>query len=166
MGDAAPARLLGGVMALALLGTPAAGQSGGGFAWSQDPATRCQFVAPASLTPGPTTWSGACPGGKASGLGMLRRRDGARAGFAFYGELREGVPRIGVVDFGGGYQAGMFENGDIGLAAEIAPQVRIDAFLAAARAARAVSARYSAEGNAASARHYEAVAKTLEQQIE
>ena len=65
-----------------------------GMMWSKDPTTRCEFVSPISLTAGPTYWVGACPGNKASGLGMLRRRDGDRAGAAFYGEMKNGVPVI------------------------------------------------------------------------
>src|SRR4051794_15545606 len=29
--------------------------------WSQDPASKCRFVAPRSLPSGPTYWTGACP---------------------------------------------------------------------------------------------------------
>ncbi|HEY4251812.1 MAG TPA: hypothetical protein VGM87_11445 [Roseomonas sp.] len=160
------ARLPGGLMILALLAGPAAGQTADGRAWSQDPGTRCRFVAPRSLTAGPTTWSGACPDGRASGIGMLRRRDGAVAGFAFFGKMRDGIPQLGVVDLGDGYQAGRFTAGDIGVERSVEMQVTIDAFTIAATAARAVSARYAAEHNAASARYYESIAKTLENQIE
>lgn len=46
------------------------------------------------------------------------------------------------------------------------PQVGLDAFRLAAEAAREVAGRYARDGNAASARHYEAVAKRLEDQVE
>ncbi|MGU3493474.1 hypothetical protein ACLBXM_05470 [Xanthobacteraceae bacterium A53D] len=134
--------------------------------WTQDPSSGCRFLAPISLTAGPTHWVGTCTDGKASGPGMLRRRDGGKAGFAFYGTLKDGVPVIGVVDLDGGYLAGRFAEGDIGRAKEIPPQERLDAFEAALNAAQAVSASYKAQNNAASARHYEQVAKTLEMQIE
>jgi hypothetical protein len=136
-----------------------AAMAGDAMDWSQDPATGCHFVAPTSLTRGPAFWMGDCPGDKASGVGMLRRRDGDRAGPAFFGEMSNGVPKIGVVDLDGTYRAGTFENGDIGTGPELEPQVRIDAVRLAAKAARAVSARYAAEGNTASAKHYQSVAK-------
>ncbi|MGY5776473.1 hypothetical protein [Rhizobium sp. LEGMi135b] len=134
--------------------------------WSQDPVSHCKFVAPASLTNGPAFWTGACLDGKASGAGMLRRRDGNRVGPAFFGRMKNGLPEIGVVDLGDGYRAGTFSDNDIGGRAELEPQVRIDAFRIAAEAARNVSAKYAAEKNSASAQHYDGIAKTLELQIE
>ena len=134
--------------------------------WSQDPGTHCKFVAPASLTSGPTFWIGSCIDGKASGEGMLRRRDGGQAGPAFFGRLKKGIPEIGVIDLAEGYRAGSFRNGDIGGQAEPEPQNRIDAFRIAAEAARSVSAHYAAENNAGSAHIYEELAKTLEQQTD
>ncbi|CVI57388.1 hypothetical protein CFBP4996_25155 [Agrobacterium leguminum] len=136
-----------------------------GLVWSRDPASHCEFVSPVSLTAGPTYWIGACPGNRASGLGMLRRRDGDKAGPAFYGRMQAGVPVIGVID-DEGYRVGAFDNGDIGGDAQQEPQVRLDAFRLAAEAARVVAGRYARDGNAASARHYEAVAKQLEDQVE
>jgi len=134
--------------------------------WSQDPGNHCNFVAPYSLTSGPTFWIGACVDGKASGEGMLRRRDGDKAGAAFFGRMKDGVPEIGVVDLSEGYKAGSFTDGDIGGQAESDPQNRIDAFRVAAEAARSVSTKYAAEKNARSARFYEELAKTLEQQTD
>ncbi|MBB3656520.1 hypothetical protein FHX15_001748 [Rhizobium sp. BK650] len=123
--------------------TPSQAQEpSGGPAWSKDPASHCQFVSPASLTAGPTYWTGACPDNKASGPGMLRRRDGDRAGPAFFGEMQAGVPVIGVID-DEGYRVGRFKNGDIGSDAELEPQVRLDAFRAAAKAARDVATLYA-----------------------
>lgn len=149
-----------GLLVLPLLtSTPAAAQDPAGN-WSHDPATHCRFVAPSSLSGGPVFWTGACPNGRAEGHGMLRRRDGAQPGPAFYGEIRGGVPRIGVVDTGSGYRVGEFRAGEIG-EGDLEWQERIDAFHAAVRAARAVSAAYRAQGNTASARHYEAVARQL-----
>ncbi|MBB4238497.1 hypothetical protein GGD57_005109 [Rhizobium esperanzae] len=97
---------------------------------------------------------------------MLRRRDGDKAGAAFFGRMKDGVPEIGVVDLTEGFRAGSFSDGDIGAQAETEPQDRINAFRIAAEAARLVSARYAAEKNAGSARHYEEFAKTLEQQTD
>ncbi|WP_432725863.1 hypothetical protein [Variovorax sp. W6] len=133
--------------------------------WSQDPATGCRFVAPASLETAPTYWTGACPAGKASGVGMLRARVGANAGYAFYGELRDGIPVIGAVDLEGGFRVGRFVAGDIG-ARDTEWQERHDGFETALRAARAVSAHYAGQKNAASARYYTSIAKKLETQLE
>jgi hypothetical protein len=134
--------------------------------WSQDPGTHCKFVAPASLTSGPTFWIGSCIDGKASGEGMLRRRDGGQAGPAFFGRLKKGIPEIGVIDLAEGYRAGSFRDGDIGGGAEPDPQNRIDAFRMAAGAARSISVKYAAENNAGSAHLYEELAKTLELQTD
>ncbi|ARM92575.1 hypothetical protein RHEC894_PE00552 (plasmid) [Rhizobium sp. CIAT894] len=153
-------------VAAALYSPAPAGAAPAALRWSQDPGSRCKFVAPASLTSGPTFWIGACIGGKASGEGMLRRRDGDKAGAAFFGRMKDGVPEIGVVDLPEGFRAGSFSDGDIGAQAETEPQDRINAFRIAAEAARLVSAQYAAEKNAGSARHYEELAKTLEQQTD
>lgn len=142
------------------------GAAAGDRQWSQDPGSHCKFIAPASLTSGPTFWIGACINGKASGEGMLPRRDGERAGPAFLGRMKEGVPEIGVVDLADGFRAGSFSGDDIGGQAESDPQDRINAFRIAAEAARQVSAQYVAEKNPGSARHYEELAKTLELQTD
>lgn len=133
--------------------------------WSKDPVSLCEFVAPASLTAGPTYWVGVCKAGKASGSGMLRRRDGNRPGPAFYGEMQNGIPVIGVID-DEGYRVGRFHNGDIGGEAELEPQTKLDAFEAAVKAARDVSAYYAKQGNESSARYYETIIRQLDLQIE
>lgn len=157
---AARSRGAGVLLALLLAAGPGRAQE---MAWSRDPATACRFVAPRSLEGGPVFWTGACPAGLAEGHGMLRRRDGARPGVAFYGAMQGGVPRIGVVDLDGGYRVGAFRDGEIGEGELDWPQ-RLAAFDAAVQAARAVSAAYRAQGNAASARHYEGVARQLAMQ--
>lgn len=134
-------------------------------AWSQDPGSKCRFVAPKSLTSGPTNWIGDCPAGKASGLGVLVRRDAGKATATFYGELRDGVPVIGAINVDGGYVVGKFTGDDL-VQGDLEPQVRIDSFTVAAKAARAVSARFQAQKNAASARFYADAAKQLDQQVE
>ncbi len=133
--------------------------------WSQDPGSKCSFQAPRSLTAGPTNWIGECSDGKASGLGVLVRRDGGKAVATFYGELRSGVPVIGAINVDGGYVVGKFVNGDL-VQDELEPQVRIDSFTVAAKAARAASARFQAQKNAASARFYADAAKQLDMQVE
>lgn len=133
--------------------------------WSTDPVSRCEFVVPLSMGSGPAYWTGECTAKKASGFGMLRRRDGERVGPAFFGQMRAGLPVVGVID-DEGYRVGKFKDGDIGNDAELEPQLRIDAFRAAAKAAREVGARFAKQGNSASARHYQSVAQQLERQIE
>nr|WP_246806370.1 hypothetical protein [Rhizobium lusitanum] len=149
-----------------LLGTNVFAQATSEQIWLEDPASHCKFVAPASLASGPTFWVGDCPDGKASGTGMLRRRDGNRVGVAFLGKMKDGIPEIGVVDLGDGYRAGKFESGDIGGQSDLDPQIRIDSFRAAAEAARLVSVRYKTEHKDASVQFYQTLAKTLEAQLE
>ncbi len=136
--------------------------------WSKDASIECSFVAPASLGDGPKSWIGSCPGGseaKATGIGMLRTRNGDKPGPAFYGEMRAGVPIIGVVDDGNGYQAGLFANGDIGLGDQEKQDVT-DSFEFAVIAAKRVSEHYAAQKNAASAKYYKDVAKKLDKQLD
>lgn len=152
------------VLAISFGAALAAGK-GGQADWQQDPSTGCRFIAPTSLTTAPTYWTGACVSGKASGIGMLRTRVGAKAGIAFYGELRDGVPLIGAVDFETGYQVGRFVDGDIG-AHNTEWQEQHDGFETALRAARMVSKHYSNAGNTASARYYDRVAKQLDMQLD
>lgn len=147
-----------------------AAQDAPGSGWSKDPASGCRFVAPRSLPPGPTYWIGDCAGGKASGLGVLRRRDGAVAGEAFYGQLKDGVPVVGVIDTRrgneGGYVVGRWKDGDLVINEDGPWQDRADAFTAAASAARAASAAFKAQKNEASARFYAKQAEILDEQLD
>ncbi|GGF61026.1 hypothetical protein GCM10007301_21020 [Azorhizobium oxalatiphilum] len=155
------AALLAVLLAAPVLVLPAVAQPApAGASWSQDPSSGCRFTAPKSLTAGPTFWTGTCKDGLATGLGMLRRRDGNTPGPAFYGDMQAGVPKIGAIDLDGGFVVGQFKDGDIGQG-EVEPNDRINGFTTAAKAALAVSASYKVQNNAASARHYEGVAKTL-----
>lgn len=136
--------------------------------WSTDPSTQCRFVAPDSLGDGPKYWTGFCSNvtSVATGVGMIVARNENKAGPAFFGELRAGVPIIGVVDDGGGYSAGLFDGSEIGASKE-AERVDIDdSFEVAARAAKMVSEHYAQQKNTGSARHYQAVAKQLASQLE
>lgn len=152
--------------ALGILAVSRFSYAGSEQTWQEDPVSHCKFVAPASLTAGPTFWTGACTDGKASGDGMLRRRDGDRAGAGFFGQMKDGIPQIGVVDLDEGYRVGTFDRNDIGNQAELEPQIRIDAFRAAIEAARLVSSKYKAENKDASAQLYETLAKTFEAQLD
>lgn len=133
--------------------------------WSKDPSTQCSFVAPQALTDASKYWIGPCPDGKASGIGMIRARKGSEAGAAFYGEVKEGVPVIGVVDLNGAYQAGRFSGRDLGQG-DIVWQDTQDSFEAAVRAAHNVSEHYALANNKASADYYRTVAKQLKTQLD
>jgi hypothetical protein len=136
--------------------------------WSTDPTTQCRFVAPDSLGDGPKYWTGFCSTVTkvATGAGMIVARKGNQTGPAFFGELRAGVPIIGVVNDGDGYSAGLFDGKEIGVSKE-AERVDIDdSFEVAARAAKLVSEYYSQQKNTASAKYYQGVAKQFSTQLE
>lgn len=163
---AAIACALASALALASTSVLAAG-SDAGLKWSEDPTTHCKFVAPESLGDGPKYWTGPCSNvsSVATGVGMMVARTGSQAGPTFYGEVRAGTPIIGVVDDGNGYRAGLFDGKEIGTARE-AERVDIDdSFQVAVVAAKRVSEDYKRQGNTASAKHYLAVAKKLDEQL-
>jgi len=145
----------------------AAGQDAG-LKWSEDPTSHCKFVAPESLGDGPKYWTGSCSNitSIATGVGMILARNGNQAGPAFYGEVRAGVPIIGVVDDGNGYRAGLFDGKEIGNSRESERVDIDDSFEVAVVAAKRVSEDYKRQGNTASAKHYLAVAKTLDKQLD
>ncbi|WP_233236565.1 hypothetical protein [Bordetella sp. LUAb4] len=155
-------------VSIAMASTSALGAgSDASLKWSQDPTTHCKFVAPESLGDGPKYWTGPCSNitSIATGVGMIVARKSNQAGPAFYGEVRAGIPIIGVVDDGNGYRAGLFDGKEIGSAKE-AERVDIDdSFEVAVTAAKRVSDNYKREGNTASAKHYLAVAKKLDEQL-
>jgi len=143
-------------------------EAGASLKWSTDPSTQCRFVAPESLGDGPKYWTGFCSGvtSVATGVGTIVARTANRAGPAFYGELRAGVPIIGVVSDEAGYRAGLFDGKEIGASKE-AERVDIDdSFKVAERAAKQVSAYYAQQKNTASAKHYQSVAKQFASQLE
>lgn len=146
----------------------AAADSSPRLAWSTDPTTQCRFVAPESLGNGAKYWTGFCSNltHVATGVGMIVVRKENQAGPAFFGELRAGVPVIGVVSDGDGYRAGLFDGKEIGASKE-AERVDVDdSFKVAAQAAGMVSEYYDQQKNTASAKHYRAVAKQLASQLE
>ncbi|WP_191577310.1 MULTISPECIES: hypothetical protein [Achromobacter] len=145
-----------------------AAEASASLKWSTDPSTQCRFVAPESLGDGPKYWTGFCSSvtGVATGVGTIVARTANQAGPAFYGELRAGVPIIGVVSDGAGYRAGLFDGKEIGTSKE-AERVDIDdSFKVAERAAKQVSAYYAQQKNTASAKHYQGVAKQFASQLE
>lgn len=161
--------LLSALFALAFTSTVAS-QEMPDAGWAKDPASGCSFKAPRSLPSGPTYWIGDCTGGKATGLGVLRRRDGTVAGEAFYGELKNGVPVIGVIDTRrddqGGFVLGRWKDGDLVSNDDNPWQDRADAFTTAASAARAASAVFRSQKNEVSASFYAQQAEMLAEQLD
>lgn len=128
-------------------------------------AQQCQFVAPADWSSSTSIrWFGACPGGGADGLGVLRSYFRGAPGPAFFGRMVAGTLDMGVIEGEGGFTAGRFRDGEVVAGAD--RQTLIDAFTLAAKAARATAARFKAEGNAASARFYADKADQLENQMD
>jgi len=156
------------IAAVTCLAMPALGDEVRRPVWSADPATGCRFELPRTLAGGNVFWMGDCPRGRASGLGMLRRRDGNTAGAAFFGELKSGVPTIGVIQVEGGYEVGRYRDGDLTSARsrELDFPERLDAFRTAAQAARAVAAKFVVIGNERSAAFYANIARQLDEQEE
>jgi len=124
----------------------------------------CQIFVPDDWAGGTVRWTGACDRSMASGLGTaVRYVDGIQQA-TFFGDLTTGRMTRGVIEVAGGYQAGLFRNGE---------PVRTDdrntiiaAFRVAAEAARAASARFQADGNTGSAAFYAAAAEALERQMD
>lgn len=109
-------------------------------------------------------WEGPCDQGAANGSGVLRGYAKGKPTLIFYGEMQGGNPRLGVVEQPDGYLAGQFQEGKA-LPTED-PNVTLQAFNAAERAAQQVAARFNAKGNAASARFYAERAKRLGAQMD
>jgi len=80
-------------------------------------------------------------------------------------EMRAGIPIIGVVDDGNGYRVGLFDGKEIGTAKESERVDIDDSFEVAVVAAKRVGDNYKREGNTATAKHYLAVAKKLDEQL-
>lgn len=137
-------------------------------AYSPAAAAVCAAAAPADLGPGTATWLGACPKGRADGLGVLRARRQTGTQF-FYGRMKAGRPATGVVTTAKGdlIPAWRFDralkpvddaSGD--------RSSSVATFDTAAAGARAASARLRVAGNRASARFYAQKARDLELQLD
>lgn len=132
-----------------------------GIGWAQS----CDFVAPDEWSSATSIrWFGPCAGKTADGLGVLRSYFNGKAGPAFFGRMSGGAPAFGVVESDAGFAAGRFVGGEV--VATDNRQTIIDAFATAAKAARAVSARFRAENNAGSAKFYADKADQLESQMD
>ena len=156
------------IAAVTCLAVPSLADEARRSVWAADPATGCRFELPRTLAGGNVFWTGDCPRGRASGLGMLRRRNGSTAGAAFFGELKSGVPTIGVIQMPGGYEVGRYQDGDLTStrSRELDFPERLEAFRTAAQAARAVAAKFVVAGHDRSAAFYANVARQLDEQEE
>lgn len=112
-------------------------------------------------------WEGECVGGKADGYGALRaypRADSEDKNvLIFFGKLRRGKPALGVLDLPNGFQAGKVVAGEV--TGYDDRDLAIEALDEGTKAARQVSERMKAAGNAASAAFYDKKAKMLAIQL-
>lgn len=112
-------------------------------------------------------WEGECVDGKADGYGALRAYPRANSEdknvLIFFGKFRRGEPTLGVLDLPDGFQAGKVVRGEVTGFDD--RDLAIEALEEATKAARQVSERLKAAGNAASAAFYEKKAKMLAIQL-
>ena len=129
-------------------------------------AASCRWDTPKPWPEGASNrWSGACKDGQAQGLGVLRALRGNQVVQAFYGRYDEGRAVLGAVELEGGYRAGRFSS-DGRVVPDGDRDTAIKAFDEAAAAAKAMAAELRRNGNAASARFYEAKARKLAEQLD
>ena len=113
-------------------------------------------------------WLGACRGGFAHGDGALRNTLPDGSIDLWLGTVEHGRLRWGALRTSGGYVVGQWQNGAV-VAIEDDIDLRnatVKAFRTAERAARKLSARMIAKGNAASGRFYRGVADELAKQTD
>ena len=133
-----------------------------------DGAPDCRFQRPAAWTGGQVSWLGACREGFAQGSGVLLDAVQGEEPERFYGLLEEGRLKLGVLQTGGGYVAGHWDQG--APAAELPDDVAqrntvLDAFRAGAGAATSVSKSF-AKKDAKSSRFYAKQARLLREQMD
>lgn len=143
-----------------------------------DGLTGCRMFLPPAWKDMSVRWSGSCPAGRAAGTGVVRGYVGNRLAIAFFGELDQGEWRLGVLDDGGGYQAGRFQDGrpDWWPAPKPAPGTTADvdarrtdaiaAFDLASKAARALAEEFARQGNRASSEFYRHKSSELAEQMD
>ena len=124
----------------------------------------CRHAVPDGMPSAYLRWTGACRTGLAQGRGLMRAYEGGRVVQAFYGQLVDGQPALGVVAVDGGFKAGRFEGGQ--LVRDADRDTMIKAFDEAAAAARQAAETFRKAGNTASARFYLGKAQQLAQQMD
>lgn len=132
-------------------------------------AVSCQVKAPILAyfkTPRPWRWLGACPNGRAEGLGVLRMGPDEGEFASFYGRMHAGRPVAGLLDMGGSAAvASAFTPAGVAIQPDDYrpqdPQEQHRVFVLASRAALATSRWFAARGNRASAQWYRERARDL-----
>jgi hypothetical protein len=124
----------------------------------------CAFNAPQDWSQSATRWEGSCRSGRANGLGILKEYTEQKVTRFYFGRFKDGHVEIGVIEETDGYLAGRFVNGSPVPTED--PQVTIDAFTEAEKAASQAAARYANTGNKTSAMLYKNKAKKLAMQMD
>jgi hypothetical protein len=137
--------------------------AGGGELPAEDKATGCRFEPPEDWNQLVVRWAGSCTDGIANGEGVLRAYRDGKVVQTFYGRMASGHLALGAIETESGFIAGRFSKGRRLESDD--PQVFIDAFRAAGRAAEQASASFRRQGNAASAKFYADKAKLLRDQM-
>ena len=136
----------------------------------------CAISPPEGMEQSAVRWDGSCSAGVADGLGVLKEFSGKNVKRIFYGLVKNGEVRSGVIDEGGdgsdrtrgGYRAGSFEHGRV-VRSDDDMQNRntlISAFDNAADAAEEAAKRFEKAGNKSSSQFYRARAKTLRETLD
>jgi len=126
----------------------------------------CSISPPEGWVQSAVRWDGPCPAGVADGLGVLKEFSGKDVKRIFYGLVKNGEVRFGVIDKGGSYLAGSFEHGRVVESDDLQiAQTLISAFNKAGDAAEEAARRFEKAGNKSSAQFYKAKAKALREQM-
>jgi hypothetical protein len=125
----------------------------------------CRFMPPAGFERTRLSWSGACANHLAQGSGAVRAYARGRIVRSYFGTMQAGQPLLGVVEVPDeGFIAGRFEAGQ--RLDDSERNTLIEAFEAAAKAARELAVVYRKAGNRGSADYYDAKAKQLASQLD
>jgi hypothetical protein len=133
-------------------------------AFAQGDRAACRLVAPQEWQDAPVEWIGPCTSGLAHGPGVAITRPPRGAQQNFFGNAVRGHLAEGVLDLPNGYKPARVKD-DAFVALDDRNQI-IAAFRVAANAARQVSARYRAAGDAKAARAYAEIAERLANQLD
>jgi hypothetical protein len=122
----------------------------------------CRVQPVADFGNAPAQWLGACPAGRADGLGVIR--SGRAEPYKFFsGEVRAGRPVRGLLITEDGWFAAASFDAD-GRRRDITsgdPNAYHALYVLAARSASASAQRFAAAGNRASATYYQRLAKKI-----
>ena len=126
----------------------------------------CAISPPEGWEQSAVRWDGSCHAGVADGLGVLKEYSGENIKRVFYGLVKNGEVRFGVIDLGGSYEAGNFEHGRVVKSDDLKiAQTLISAFNKAGDAAEEAAKRFEKAGNKSSAQFYKAKAEALREQM-